>query len=361
MQRYLFIDYTKFIGISLVVFGHILQNFSLTDNNYYCLKLWEFIYLFHVPLFFIVSGFLYKNKEHSANIDKIIFGLLIPYLIYQFVYLPFICSSYIINYHYPMVSTFFKCLAGILLGDFLTSDYSLPVCGPCWFIISIITIRFLCNFINLTVKNILLVVIFAVSILKFLVIKNIDLYFCIDNTLLAIPYFFLGYFIKQKLFQKNFISENIFKISDFNKHLFNIVYLLISIIILLVILKYNGLIQMNLRINTILQRQSLILSYIAGVTGSLLIFKISALLKWNLKFIEVISKNTLFIIFYHYLIIFIFSWCKYKSLIYLFNSTFSKICFCIFSAFLILLISYFSIIIFEKNMPIILGKRKKLE
>ena len=47
-KRLNYLDYAKGIGILLVVLGHIYNN---------SVKLW--IYSFHMPLFFIISGYLY--------------------------------------------------------------------------------------------------------------------------------------------------------------------------------------------------------------------------------------------------------------------------------------------------------------
>lgn len=73
MQRIQHIDILKGIGIFLVVLGHV------TTNN----DLHKFIYAFHMPLFFIISGlFLHdqtnfiKSKAKSLLIPYISFGLL---------------------------------------------------------------------------------------------------------------------------------------------------------------------------------------------------------------------------------------------------------------------------------------------
>lgn len=351
-QKYLFIDNAKFIGIFLVIFGHTLQLLQLTDNNLICKQIWNYIYLFHMPLFFIISGFLYKKKELTVNINKIVFGLLIPYLIYQILYFPFAYGSYVFNNHYLPFNTFIKCILGILTGDFVPSQYSLPVCGPCWFIVAIINIRLLCNYINLTTKNIIMLIVAAICILKSLIIANVDLFFCIDNTVMAIPYFFLGHLI-----QRYISIKNIQICSKFKKFILSILSLAIPFIVLTVVLKYNGLMTMNLKINKTLQDKSLLLSYFAGIAGSYSVLYISHLFRNRYKFIDVISKNTLFIIFYHFLLLFILAWCKYRLLLHMFHSTLTQIIFSLVTTFLILIISYLTILILDKYLPIVLGKK----
>lgn len=50
-QRVLWIDWIKIIGIYLIVLGHM----SAPGN--------DFIYVFHVPLFFITSGYLAQKAD----------------------------------------------------------------------------------------------------------------------------------------------------------------------------------------------------------------------------------------------------------------------------------------------------------
>ena len=51
------IDYAKVIGIFLVVFGHVLQGQIACSSDNILKLLWDYIYLFHMPLFFMISGF----------------------------------------------------------------------------------------------------------------------------------------------------------------------------------------------------------------------------------------------------------------------------------------------------------------
>ena len=64
-------DYARYIGIFLVVFGHSLQKFNW-DECAFVKTLWDYIYLFQMPLFFIISGYLYESK--AVNMTNIQFG-----------------------------------------------------------------------------------------------------------------------------------------------------------------------------------------------------------------------------------------------------------------------------------------------
>lgn len=74
-QRVIWIDWFKCICILSVVIGHTgSMNSSM---------LHDFIYCFHVPLFFLVSGYLYKKKNSITDIRR----LLLPIFFLSNVYL----------------------------------------------------------------------------------------------------------------------------------------------------------------------------------------------------------------------------------------------------------------------------------
>ena len=54
-RRIDFLDASKGIGILLVILGHIL-----TDKNI----LLKFIYAFHMPLFFIIAGYVFRIGKY---------------------------------------------------------------------------------------------------------------------------------------------------------------------------------------------------------------------------------------------------------------------------------------------------------
>lgn len=62
-QRDTFLDFAKGIAIFLVVLGHVLEK-SMQQRN----EVYEFIYLFHMPFFFLLSGYLAcRSNVFNAN------------------------------------------------------------------------------------------------------------------------------------------------------------------------------------------------------------------------------------------------------------------------------------------------------
>lgn len=86
INRIEWIDTAKGIGILLVVIGHI----QLIPFFHDC------IFLFHMPLFFFISGTLFKKNESWKNcFTKKIIHLLLPYPFFMFLFVPL---RYITNY-----------------------------------------------------------------------------------------------------------------------------------------------------------------------------------------------------------------------------------------------------------------------
>lgn len=81
-NRIYYLDALKGILIILVVLGHVIQ---FTNPNYQHDFLFRFIYSFHMPLFFAISGYLmYKGKFEIQLFRKSIFQLLLPFITWAF-------------------------------------------------------------------------------------------------------------------------------------------------------------------------------------------------------------------------------------------------------------------------------------
>ena len=110
-------DWAKTIAIFLVVFGHILMPFS------------KWIFGFHMPFFFMLSGFLQKKRtvrDEAVNSAK---SLLLPYVIYNFLLLIYSLCTGEYTSGYPLY---------MLLG--LQWNLSMA-CRPMWFLLSLFIMR----------------------------------------------------------------------------------------------------------------------------------------------------------------------------------------------------------------------------
>jgi len=337
VKNILWVDYAKVIGIFLVIFGHTIENMNLINIYDKVGQLWDYIYLFHMPLFFIVSGYLYKKYEQDKNFGKVLYGLIIPYLIYQFIFYPFSVTNNIVVGHVDSIQALIKSLAGIVIGDFYITNFSLPVCGPCWFFLPIIFIRILFSRIDLSLRKLVLMVIASMCLLKVLLSTTTDLIFCLDNTIMALPYFILGYGLRRSDLFNKLISCNDKKINILLG-----IFILIASLILYALLKINGLVEMNLEIIPEYANRSVILTYIAGIIGSLAVILFSKFFIAKNDFVDTVSKNTLFIIFFHFLIIYLLKWADFKKLAEMINNPYCSLLVAFIIAVLILLSNYHS-------------------
>lgn len=86
-KRYVFIDALYTLGTFLVILGHSHLSDWNTFTNTFLEKLILFIYVFHMPLFFFIAGFLFSNSRKIEKIGLVkwikekAIKLLVPYVV----------------------------------------------------------------------------------------------------------------------------------------------------------------------------------------------------------------------------------------------------------------------------------------
>lgn len=118
--RYNWIDNMKLFACILVVLGHLYMSMVSSGwfseaTVYYCLPI-QTVYTFHVPLFFVCSGFLYQMKSvdysfesHIKNIKIKAVVLGIPYFVFSIItlLLKVIFATEVNNQATPFLRTLF--------------------------------------------------------------------------------------------------------------------------------------------------------------------------------------------------------------------------------------------------------------
>ena len=114
--RNVYIDIVKAVAIILVVFGHCIQYGSgsefLSSTAFFENKVFIFIYSFHMPLFMLVSGYLFAYSLKDINstdglkrtIIKKVKQLIIPLFSWSFVSLALAIAKLVINGNTATVS-----------------------------------------------------------------------------------------------------------------------------------------------------------------------------------------------------------------------------------------------------------------
>jgi fucose 4-O-acetylase-like acetyltransferase len=87
-ERLIYVDQIKGIAILLVIMGHLIQFNGLGTDN----AVFEFIYSFHMPLFFIISGYIgfktvniHSVKSYGSFLKKKFISLVIPLLFWSLI------------------------------------------------------------------------------------------------------------------------------------------------------------------------------------------------------------------------------------------------------------------------------------
>lgn len=185
-NRIQWIDTVKGFGIILVVYGH---NFPLLEN---------YIYTFHMPLFFLIAGLFHPNKITNTIIKKRAQQILIPYFLWSTLLFVFWFS---LGRHFgeskAMNLSVCKNILGILYaqGDIEYMNWGIPM----WFLPAIF-LSFLIFGSVLKLKQKVHQIIFTVIliIIGFLIPRFTDFHFVwsLDVVLVSLVFYAIGYYFK---------------------------------------------------------------------------------------------------------------------------------------------------------------------
>lgn len=170
-KRIDWIDNLKGVGIVLVVWAHMNLPFAAE----------QFIYSFHMPLFFMVSGFLYKKKRVDVPfLKKKLIGLIVPYLVFA-------------------IPSFFVGIAmneGIkksILDFFFIKGY-VSWNSPLWFLLILFAVSIIYPLLNTVISE---HVIGAVSLILGYFVANTDTNFLgYEKIVFGLAFYYLGHQLK---------------------------------------------------------------------------------------------------------------------------------------------------------------------
>ncbi len=184
--RLLTIDIAKGIGISLVVIGH--YNVDNVQPQYW-LDLRSLIYLFHMPMFMFLSGYLFNDGRPSAS-SPASYLALIKKKASRLAY-PYFCITAILLAMKLAAGAFFK-LQFPVDQDLLKYVFLNPgngFNGGLWFIYTLFVIFLLFPLLQMALRNDWLLIAAAVAASFF----PWPWVFCLDLVFKNLPFFALGY------------------------------------------------------------------------------------------------------------------------------------------------------------------------
>lgn len=200
------IDSIKGFLIILVILGHIIE---MTDNSLLSEKLYNFVYLFHMPLFIYISGYLTRRKDDFKAFLSGLASILIPYVIFQFIHVT----------------------ALLLQGESLSLRHLVFPCWTLWYLLSLaywkIGVQLFANILHKAPF-----VILAISVIICLLCGGIPhgRVLSIQRTFHFLPFFLLGYYTGRGLMPP----------IQFRKSVSIIIIGIVAVIVMFDFLPYNA-------------------------------------------------------------------------------------------------------------------------
>lgn len=190
-ERTLWIDVLKGLAIILVVVGHNVNN-----------SVSEFIYCFHMPLFFLLSGFVFSPKPINQYISKSFKRLVIPYIAFLItIFVPQIIA--LLSHENPLDDCVHLIKTILYGGALLTGVY-----GVFWFVSVLWFATNLFNYIlELHCRGWLLLILILIGYLLTLI--PYPLPWNLHVVPMAVAYIWIGYLMKGYL-DRMFSSKKLF-------------------------------------------------------------------------------------------------------------------------------------------------------
>ncbi len=281
------IDVAKGIGIILVVFAHV---------NYTPFLL-EYIYSFHMPLFFVLAGLVFDKERYSffaEFLKRRVKNLICPYILFALISVLFECAINIYGngFSSDTETALWEGLTGVVLSRGSADFFNAPL----WFVLCLFTVEIIYYFISKLKPC--YIVILCVSLVAFgwflesehFVFDNKILPWSIDSGLFALGFYALGNLISDKFKEKiAFLS------GSKNKYLICLVIVVLSLAVGIPLAMANGKVSLGSKI----LNNGFIL-YLTGIIGTLLVIGLAVLLNRS-RFLVWCGQNSFYIMAVHYL------------------------------------------------------------
>lgn len=335
-KRIMWLDQARAVGMFLVLLGH-----AISDKT----NLRKYIYTFHMPFFFILSGMTFKTTDEIKIKEFLISRvkrLIVPYFILNIIMLSVFYINVSIGAKDP--KTIFELIIGTLYSN--PKEYGM-IAGATWFITCLFLTELLFYLLKRYFKEDkqLTLAILIMGVLGFAnsiaVGKKVPAPWHLSTVFTAVVFYFIGYLI----------MKHLDKIVEFIKNWKNYIITILGLIITgMYFAKMNGLPSMNAEIYG-----SPIYFYIAAITTSLAIILIMMKVPY-IKPLNYIGQNTIIYLAVHEPLIWMFQ----KLVPWFDQRILTNLLLCILLYIALMPISY----IITKLIPMAAGKykyKKKIE
>lgn len=338
MERIKFIDIAKVIGIYLVILGHYMLYMGLDFKPCSMMDITHWIFMFHMPLFFILSGMLYRQRDSKTEWVKVKIQLLKPYLYMNLISIV-ICSVIVAFAGDFSIKLFLRNILGIFTAGDFYGKAVLSYSGALWFCFSLACIKMLLSkTLMMKYKTLFVISLITVSGGGMYIGDRLPLK--LDSSLVGCLFFMFGYFLRNIILRLDNISK----------------YKLILIcVISATILYYVGVNNVdfsqlkNVSINAMRYGNNPIMFIVAGIAGTILVCAFSKLIeRIYCDYIRFIADGTIVILGFHHVVFFLF-----QGHIDSYNPIVA-----VSLSFVILIICCGIIFLCKRFFPVLLGNRR---
>ena len=326
--RLVWIDWMKTIAMYFIIVGHMF------------LPHYEFIYVFSVLCFFVISGFLSK-KENDARVfwNKLLWNMIVPMFLLFFIehtdHFAKLIYTGAFKWKYLWQAPILA-LSGMQGEQFAAGGlYQL------WFVYTLILCKIVLQYLPSRGLSFTLAAINTVFIILsvYLHEKCVFVYSSFVNVLLAMPFFTIGFFLRP-------LKERLSNM----KPLMIVLALFLGLIIVWICGKYND--------PVMLYRcdygSSVLLCLLGGTAGTVVVYSFSILLGPFFKHcVSIIGGGTLIILALHPIALVAVEFALHRFSIYSINHSLGY-----FHALFILLIFVPVIMFVKRYFPILYGKQR---
>ncbi len=294
-KRIVWLDVARGVAMFLVILGHAVRQEMREDSTFYYI-LYKTIYMFHMNIFFFISGYAYslsRKKQDMMSIKEVVLRkvrtLFVPWVVYSLlIYLVFFCLS--------KISVTANILKGTSYGYIDFPTYIIKTIGGnnpyayhIWFIYVLFVVTMIVFLIERLIKNkkVSMYVLLCAGIICLLLRAFVlhDYIRILSSTFNFLIWFYLGSLFNNKAYEKLSWKTDIFST--------------ISLIMMVVLCNYYVLLQdrLILRGFVMLIANVFILGVVLGaVRLSVYISKRDTVIK---RFFDYLGKNTMAIYLLH--------------------------------------------------------------
>lgn len=259
------LDTAKGIGIILIVLSHVTEDGQAVRN---------FLFAFHVPFFFILSGYFFKPNIRRTLKRGLIWGV-----VYLLLSVLDVAVLYVFN---PALLT-----KDVVVKGLLCMDTQMIFNSPKWFLLVLFEVQIICCFFFKLEEKIRNLCIPLLLVAGFFLRKK--LVFGITLCILATVFFWVGYILRDKKILDRYVASW--------KRTVPAVSAVMLFLAVYILSQWNGMVSMQN-----LQYGNYIVFLINALLGSAATIFLGYALRGN-RLLAFYGKNTLIIFLTHYYIV----------------------------------------------------------